>query len=269
MAMTFAEQLTAARKAAGMTQEQLADAVHVARNTISTWEHNRSVPNIEMMRALGDVLHTDFLKEEDPLPQEESAEGPASVDGGMSPEQPAPEASGSPAGKSRKLVPVYAAAAALLLCGLLLVLFSLLNRPARSAPDDSGRRYFIADYDTTAPNDPEKAYLSIDKTLTVRHGDGGDFYLINFTLHEDNGVAFSIDRLELVIFSETKADPHVFSAEDLRVAGLEPDIPAYGFLSIDNGFPTDQNGLLGMSVKAIGTDANGESLIFTSYLPIP
>ena len=71
----FTDQLTAARKAAGMTQEQLADAVHVARSTISSWEHGRTQPDLDMLRQLGKVLHFDFLNGE-AAPQAE-AEMPA------------------------------------------------------------------------------------------------------------------------------------------------------------------------------------------------
>ena len=60
----FSDQLTAARKAAGMTQEQLADAVHVARNTISSWEHGRTQPDLDTLRLLGQALHFDFMKGE-------------------------------------------------------------------------------------------------------------------------------------------------------------------------------------------------------------
>ena len=56
----FAEQLTAARKAAGMTQEELSEAVHVARNTISNWERGQRQPDLDTLRLLGQVLHTDF-----------------------------------------------------------------------------------------------------------------------------------------------------------------------------------------------------------------
>ena len=47
---SFADQLTTARKAAGMTQEQLADMVHVARNTISSWERGRTQPDLDTLR---------------------------------------------------------------------------------------------------------------------------------------------------------------------------------------------------------------------------
>ena len=59
----FPEQLLNDRKAAGMTQEQLADAVHVARNTISSWEHGRTQPDLETLRLLGQALHFDFMND--------------------------------------------------------------------------------------------------------------------------------------------------------------------------------------------------------------
>lgn len=60
---TFAERLTAARKAANMTQEELADAIHAARNTVSNWERGRNQPDLDTMRLLGQVLHVDFLSD--------------------------------------------------------------------------------------------------------------------------------------------------------------------------------------------------------------
>lgn len=49
---TFGEQLAAARRAKGMTQEALSQAADVARNTISSWERGRTVPDIDMVRKL-------------------------------------------------------------------------------------------------------------------------------------------------------------------------------------------------------------------------
>ena len=57
----FGEQLTAARKAAQMTQEQLADAIHVARNTISSWENGHRQPDVDTLKQLGQLLHYDFI----------------------------------------------------------------------------------------------------------------------------------------------------------------------------------------------------------------
>ena len=66
---SFAENLLAARKASGMTQDELANVLHVARNTISTWEHGQRQPDLDTIRQLGEVLKYDFLNGK-PLGQE-------------------------------------------------------------------------------------------------------------------------------------------------------------------------------------------------------
>ena len=59
---TFGEQLTAARKAKGMTQEALASAAAVTRQTISSWERGRTLPDIDSVRRLSDILGVDFTQ---------------------------------------------------------------------------------------------------------------------------------------------------------------------------------------------------------------
>ena len=261
---SFAEQLTAARKAAGMTQEELAEVVHVARNTISNWERGQRQPDLETLRLLEQALHTDFLHAGEPgAAAEEAAEEAAEKEADA---VPAPGAAGK---KTRRNLLLAVALAAVLLAACFLLLPALRGKPAVSTPDANGRRYAVADYDKTTPNEAGKAYLTIERSLTVRPGDGKDYYAINFSVREDNGIAFTIDRLECVIFFTDHADVRVFSHNELAGFGYEPDMPAYGFLSIDNGFPTDQQGLQGMSLKIMGTDANGAALTFTSYQPIP
>lgn len=62
-----AQQITQARKALGMTQEELAKQLHVSRQTVSHWENGRVVPNEETWAELCQVLNI----------AEEPAEGPA------------------------------------------------------------------------------------------------------------------------------------------------------------------------------------------------
>lgn len=52
------ENIAALRKKAGMTQQSLADALYVTRQTISKWEKNLSVPDADALVRLADALDT-------------------------------------------------------------------------------------------------------------------------------------------------------------------------------------------------------------------
>lgn len=55
--MTVGEKLAAARKAAGYTQEKLANEIGVSFQAISTWERNESLPDTNHLMALSSALH--------------------------------------------------------------------------------------------------------------------------------------------------------------------------------------------------------------------
>lgn len=52
------ETITTLRKQRGMTQQSLADALFVTRQTISKWEKNLSVPDADVLIRLADSLDT-------------------------------------------------------------------------------------------------------------------------------------------------------------------------------------------------------------------
>ena len=52
------ENIAALRKKQGMSQQTLADAIYVTRQTISKWEKNLSVPDADALTRLADALHT-------------------------------------------------------------------------------------------------------------------------------------------------------------------------------------------------------------------
>lgn len=54
--MTIGEQLTTARKARKLTQQQVADQLHVTRQTISSWEVGRSYPDLASVVALSEFF---------------------------------------------------------------------------------------------------------------------------------------------------------------------------------------------------------------------
>ena len=54
----FSENLKAMRKAKGYTQEELAIKLNVTRQTISKWEQGLSVPDVDFLFEIADVLET-------------------------------------------------------------------------------------------------------------------------------------------------------------------------------------------------------------------
>ncbi len=56
--MMLGENIAALRRKNGMTQQTLADALHVTRQTISKWEKNLSVPDADALVRLADALDT-------------------------------------------------------------------------------------------------------------------------------------------------------------------------------------------------------------------
>lgn len=50
--MEFSEKLAQLRKSKGLTQEQLADELHVSRTAISKWENGRGIPSIDSLQLI-------------------------------------------------------------------------------------------------------------------------------------------------------------------------------------------------------------------------
>lgn len=61
--MEFSERLRQLREKHGYTQKQLADAVHLSKNSICNYEKNVNLPNIETLMSLADILNVpvDYL----------------------------------------------------------------------------------------------------------------------------------------------------------------------------------------------------------------
>ena len=54
--MTLGERLTALRKGAGLSQEQMAAELNVSRQAISKWETDQSAPELEKLMALAELF---------------------------------------------------------------------------------------------------------------------------------------------------------------------------------------------------------------------
>lgn len=78
--VTFGPFLKEVRHQSGMTQEQLAQRLHVSTAAVSKWERGKSLPDIAKVEELANALDLSVLelmrcqREEQPLPKEELAE---------------------------------------------------------------------------------------------------------------------------------------------------------------------------------------------------
>ena len=52
----IAYNIRALRKAQGLTQEELATALHVTRQAVSSWERGNSCPDFDTLKALAEIL---------------------------------------------------------------------------------------------------------------------------------------------------------------------------------------------------------------------
>lgn len=55
----FAENLKKIRKDKGYTQEELAKELNVVRQTVSKWEKGLSLPDVDILSRIADILETD------------------------------------------------------------------------------------------------------------------------------------------------------------------------------------------------------------------
>lgn len=58
--MNFSKNLQELRKKNNLSQEELAEKINVARQTISKWELGETAPNLEQARSLADTLKVDL-----------------------------------------------------------------------------------------------------------------------------------------------------------------------------------------------------------------
>lgn len=83
--MNIAGKIKAARNRAGMSQQELADAIHVSRSAVAKWESDKGLPDIENLKAIsklfgmtldeltGDGDHVSCALQE-PMPSEDPEE---------------------------------------------------------------------------------------------------------------------------------------------------------------------------------------------------
>ena len=254
----FSEQLAAARKAKGLTQDAIAQAVSVTRQTVSSWERGRTLPDIDAVRKLSALLEYDFFQEgaEFAIPaadeQDDQAPAPAA-------EEPRPE--GVPARKPPQKVMWIIACAAVLVCVGLAFFLRGMHSSNSASKDVFSDEY----YQQVTPNDPEKAFLVFENIQWQEKGENQTFDRYNFKMHEKNGIGMDIVSVELKALSKNgNVRTATFAASDLRAGGAPDSIEPYGESYLDGGWPAGEFAKVGIAVH--GVDKNGAQLTFYSMM---
>lgn len=257
------KRITEARKALGMTQEQVAEAMNVSRQTVSHWENGRVQPDVATTKQLFALLHIEIDEQPKSAPKRDAW----------------------------KLVIAF-------LCGVLVTLavafavLHLLMPDALSVTtlssndvvmddgvDDAQQPLLPADYpmewyQTPAENVAGKAYVKLTalqspvKLTAVEDAPMPYEWNIVFRFEEINGIPFTVTRMTEVFFDGegNVVDPWVMGSEEFagffQEATLVPN-KQYGY-NLSRLVTPD----IGYGVAMEGVDANGNELAFSLYIPL-
>ena len=239
------EQIRAARKAKGLTQEGLASLLNMSRQGISHWESGRTLPDASMLLKLSQVLEFSF---EANAPFSELSSPFAAAD-----EPPAePETAEKPKRRVKLLLIVVIAVVLLgsLVAGL------LISRAAK-ANETSRMKLEILD----AP-----LYLRYEPDLHMGRG-----YRFTLSISNESDVPFRPDRLIFLLYDGNRITSKAQNTYEEMLPWLDSpyihrlDTPLHWLYSCS----TDNlDELTSVELVLQGVDANGHELSFSIKEPV-
>lgn len=265
---SFSDELIAARKSQGMTQEDLAKAVNVSRSMVSHWETGRNKPDVENTRRLSEVLHCAFAQEDIPV---------------MMDQQPLERGGAAPSARRRwGYVCAFAG-------GMLAALFVwlILQIPARLdaplSPDKVPARAVDSEfpYETHSiawyklPNQPvpDRPYLEFlvegQPVKATRTDDlpGGIGWTYTLDLVETHGFDYEVEECLVAVFlDEGRAHARQYLGESIVSWWGSSTVPAGGSRQLTGRLPMDSSIGIGFLIR--GRDAEGDELTFHYYLEL-
>lgn len=257
---SFGEQLIAVRKKKGMTQEQLAAAMNMTRQGISNWERNRTLPDIEAVKQLSQILDYDFSAYQESEPPIE---------------KPAPA----------KKKPPYMIPLACFIVGILVAVLALEVVSPLLRKESAG--YTVKMNPTLQTTGPytvswfkEKSipvsgrpYVSITYSANPLMAEKDPFFTNgfgwNFSTYftEYNGLDFYPETLTFYFFKdESHSVTFEYTKENMESWWGESIIPARGQQCLSCGEPLQD--VIGIGMKLSGKDANGEEMDFLGYIEL-
>ncbi len=237
-------QIAEARHAKKMTQDEVAERMHISRQALSHWEQGRNQPDFESLSRLSAILEYSF----DLTPEEKTA--------ASSEPEPRPEPEPAPAVPDRAEPPsrrtrlfLFAAFAA----GLALLLFISLAARRRAVTAPVGIARIAIESEDPIPPAEDDAFVT------------GIGWIYVLTFRETGGVSFTADTLT-VGFSDDDGLIDSLSYEPADLWAGSAEIPAGGSRKLSGGVCLP--GVKRMKVYLAGTDANGNELSFSREIAL-
>lgn len=262
------QKIRQARRVKGLTQEQLADAMHVSRQTISHWENNRTLPDYLLLCELAKTLETDvvaFLQELPARPEAEEAEAVEALPAEAAEETALPDPAPVKRRPSLRQLLLIAAALLVLLVGTGTVVC------LRTQPESS--IYTAAWFMEQPPAAENAAFLHtycLESPIQARQRrpDATPMYQFSIYIREENGVGCTMDSITLVYFCGDKVLlVDALAQEDFINLGLvTPYLAGNHMRRISMGMPAGED--TGIGIHITGTDDNGNPMESRCYLPL-
>ena len=254
------QRISEARKALGMTQEQVAESMNVSRQTVSHWENGRMQPDEEATKQLFDLLKLEIEE-----PENQNAKQPART------------------GWKLALAFLCGVLATLLVVYGIVPLFAKEAEPVVGSTADetavdipqmlSATDHPVEWYQQPAVNEAGKAYVKLTALqspvkLTAQNEEPQSYrWNIVYTFEEVNGIPFTVTRMTEMFFDSegNVVDPWVMGSDEFVGFFQESTLVSgknYGYnigrlLSSDSAY----------AVVLEGVDANGNELAFPLYIP--
>ena len=262
------QKIRQARRVKGLTQEQLADAMHVSRQTISHWENNRTLPDYLLLCELAKTLETDvvaFLQELPAGPEAEEAEAAEALPAEDAEETALPAPGPVKRRPSLRQLLLIAATLLVLLVGTGTVVC------LRTQPESS---IYTAAWFMEQPPAAENAaflhtyYLESPIQARQRRPDATPMYQFSIYIREENGVGCTMDSITLVYFCGDRVLlVDALAQEDFINLGLvTPYLAGNHMRRINMGMPAGED--TGIGIHITGTDDNGNPIESRCYLPL-
>ena len=259
-----------ARKAKGMTQEQLASALYVSRQTVSSWENDRSQPDYETMMRLMKLLEADAFPKEDAPAKPEEKSAPLPPEQPEQGEQPETQPKNQP---ERKPKPAITKRTAVILVAAAVSLFVMLYMPKLR---QSGSSYTVDWFQQAQQKEPGKAYIvfTTHTTLPVpinqQTAESTPTWGYTMYIKEQNGIGVTVDELTHVLFfknGRTQVYAKMMDVFGENNGGKKSYIGANEMRRIQTHRLADKLST-GEGWLIRGMDDNGNEVCFRVYIPV-